>query len=145
LDTRFKRASREYAELAQLIQKDLGDSISLASVSQYPMVNTSILFDFLPANVKGHTTLSDIETTVGDLLYHGYIHTQQQNNARIRNQGEVPIPANLNYRDVSGLSHEMVERLERVRPHNFGQAYRIPGITPGALSTLLFFLKTSKD
>ncbi|MFL6333321.1 MAG: tRNA uridine-5-carboxymethylaminomethyl(34) synthesis enzyme MnmG [Pyrinomonadaceae bacterium] len=145
LDTRFKRSSREYAELSQLIQKDLGDSISLASVSQYPTVNTSILFDFLPSSVKGRITFSELETTVGDLLYHGYIRTQQQNNERVRNQGEVPIPANLKFREVSGLSHEMVERLERVRPQNFGQASRIPGLTPGALSTLLFFLKTSKN
>jgi tRNA uridine 5-carboxymethylaminomethyl modification enzyme len=145
LDTRYKRSSREYAELSRLLQKDLGDSISLASVSQYPMVNTSILFDFLPSSMKGHTTYSELETTVGDLLYHGYIRTQQQNNERIRNQGEVLIPSNLNFRDISGLSHEMVERLERVRPQNFGQACRIPGMTPGALSTLLFFLKTSRN
>jgi tRNA uridine 5-carboxymethylaminomethyl modification enzyme len=145
LDTRFKRSSREYSELARLIQKDLGDSISLASLSQYPTVDTSILFDFLPSNVKTYTNISDLETTVGDLLYHGYIRTQQQNNERIRNQAEVSIPADVNFKDISGLSHEMVERLERVRPQTFGQACRIPGMTPGALSTLLFFLKSSKN
>lgn len=145
LDTRFKRSSWEYAQLARLIQKDLGDSISLASISQYPTVNTAVLFDFLPSGIKNHTTFSELETTVGDLLYHGYIRAQQHNNDRIRNQAEVLIPANLSFRDISGLSHEMVERLERVRPQNFGQACRIPGITPGALSTLLFFLKTSKN
>lgn len=145
LDTRFKRSTHEYTELARLIQKDLGESISLASISQYPTVDTSILFNFLPSGIKSNTTFSDLETTVGDILYHGYIRTQQQNNERIRNQAEVLIPTNLNYKDVSGLSHEMVERLERVRPQNFGQARRIPGMTPGALSTLLFFLKTSKN
>ncbi len=145
LDTRFKRSTREYAELARFIQKDLGDSISLASISQYPTVDTATLFNFLPTGVKSHATFSELETTVGDILYHGYIRTQQQNNERIHNQAEVLIPANLNFRDISGLSHEMVERLERVRPQNFGQARRIPGMTPGALSTLLFFLKTSKN
>lgn len=145
LDTRFKRSTQEYAELARLIQKDLGDSISLASISQHPTVNTSILINFLPSDIKSQVTFSELETTVGDLLYHGYIRTQQQNNERIRNQAEVLIPASLSFRNVSGLSHEMVERLERVRPQNFGQACRIPGMTPGALSTLLFFLKTSKN
>jgi tRNA uridine 5-carboxymethylaminomethyl modification enzyme len=145
LDTRFKRTSHEYAELSRLIQKDLGDSISLAAVSQYPTVDTSILFDFLPSSIKSHATFSELETTVGDILYHGYIRTQQQNNERISNQSEVLIPSTLNFGTVSGLSHEMVERLERVRPQNFGQACRIPGMTPGALSTLLFFLKTSKN
>jgi tRNA uridine 5-carboxymethylaminomethyl modification enzyme len=145
LDTRFNRSTQEYAEVARLTQRDLGDSISLASVSQYPTVNTSILFSFLPSGIKDHATLSELETTVGDLLYYGYLRTQQQNNERVRNQAEVLIPANLNFRDVSGLSHEMVERLERVRPQNFGQVCRIPGMTPGALSTLLFFLKTSRN
>lgn len=145
LDTRFKRSTHEYAELARLTQRDLGDSISLASISHYPTIDTSILFDFLPSSVKSHTTFSELETTVGDLLYHGYIRNQQQNNERVRNQAEVSIPADLSFRDISGLSHEMVERLERVRPRNFGQACRIPGMTPGALSTLLFFLKTSRN
>jgi tRNA uridine 5-carboxymethylaminomethyl modification enzyme len=145
LDTHFMRSTQQYAELARLIQKDLGDSISLASISQYPMVNTSILFNLLPPGIKSNATFSELETTVGDLLYHGYICTQQQNNERLHNQAELQIPTNLKFRDVSGLSHEMVERLERVRPRNFGQASRIPGLTPGALSTLLFFLKTSKN
>ncbi len=145
LDTRFKRSSREYSELSRIVQKDLGDSISLASISQYPVVNASIIFDFLPPGIKSYATLSELETTIGDLLYHGYIRNQQQNNERIRNQAEVLIPTHLSFRDISGLSHEMVERLERVRPQNFGQACRIPGMTPGALSTLLFFLKTSKN
>ena len=145
LDIRFKRSSHEYSELSRLIQKDLGDSISLASLSQYPTVDTSIIFDFLPLNLKSYVTFSEIETTVGDLLYHGYIRTQKQNNERVRNQSDVTIPNTINFKEVSGLSHEMVERLERVRPQSFGQACRIPGMTPGALSTLLFFLKTSKN
>jgi tRNA uridine 5-carboxymethylaminomethyl modification enzyme len=145
LDTRFKRSTQEHAALSRLIQKDLGDSISLATISQNPTVDTSIIFDFLPSNIKSYASVSELETTVGDLLYHGYIRTQQQNNLRSRNQGEVVIPTNLSFKDVSGLSHEMVERLERVKPQTFGQACRIPGMTPGALSTLLFFLKTSKN
>jgi len=145
LDTRFKRSSQEYAELSRLMQKDLGDSISLATVAQYPTVNTSLIFDFLPSSIKSYATFSELETTLGDLLYHGYIRTQHQNNERIRNQSEVSIPATLNFKELSGLSHEMVERLERVRPQTFGQACRIPGMTPGALSTLLFFLKTSRN
>jgi len=145
LETRFKRSDQEYEELARLFQRDLGDSISLASLSQYPSADASIILNFIPSEVRNHTSLSDLETTLGDLLYHGYIRAQQQNNERIRNQGEVPIPSNLQFGQISGLSHEMVERLERIRPQNFGQACRIPGITPGALSTLLFFLKTSKN
>jgi tRNA uridine 5-carboxymethylaminomethyl modification enzyme len=145
LETRIKRSDFGYAELSRQIQRDLGDSVSLAAISQYPTVNAPFIFGLLPSNVRSSISLSELETGIGDLLYHGYIRVQQQNNERIRNQSEVLIPSSLNFRQVSGLSHEMVERLERIRPQSFGQACRIPGMTPGALSTLLFFLRTSKN
>lgn len=145
LETRFKRSDKEYEEIVRLVQKDLGDTISLASLSQLPAVDASLIFNYLPSDIRTHTKISDLETTIGDILYHGYIRAQESNNERIRNQGDFPIPVNINFKEVSGLSREMVERLERIRPQNFGQACRIPGMTPGALSTLLFFLRTSKN
>jgi len=145
LETRFKRSDKEYDELTRFVQKDLGDIISLASLSQLSAVDPSVIFKYLPSHIRTQTKISDLETTIGDILYHGYIRTQELNNERIRNQGDLPIPINLKFNQVSGLSREMVERLERIRPQNFGQACRIPGMTPGALSTLLFFLRTSKN
>ncbi|HEX8720897.1 MAG TPA: tRNA uridine-5-carboxymethylaminomethyl(34) synthesis enzyme MnmG [Pyrinomonadaceae bacterium] len=145
LETRFKRSDREYEELSRVTERDLGDSISLAALCQMPSVDSSLIFNFLPYSLRTHINLADLETSVGDILYHGYIRAQNQTNERIRNQAEMEIPSSLQFKQVSGLSHEMVERLERIRPQTFGQACRIPGMTPGALSTLLFFLKTSKN
>ena len=54
------------------------------------------------------------------------------------------IPANLSFKAVASLSHEMVERLERVRPQNFGEARKIPGVTPAALSNLLVHLSARR-
>jgi tRNA uridine 5-carboxymethylaminomethyl modification enzyme len=145
LETRFKRSDKEYEEIARLVQKDFGDTISLASLSQLSIVDASLIFNYLPSHIQMYTKISDLETVIGDILYHGYIRAQESNNERIRNQVDFPIPLNMNFKEVSGLSREMVERLERIRPQNFGQACRIPGITPGALSTLLFFLRTSRN
>ena len=145
LETRFKRSDKEYEELARQLQKDLGDSISLAALAQLPEVDTALIFNLLPSGLRSQTKLSELETSIGDVIYHGYIRAQHQNIERLRNQDYVQIPANLQFGKVSGLSHEMVERLERIRPQTFGQASRIPGMTPGALSTLLFFLKTSTN
>jgi tRNA uridine 5-carboxymethylaminomethyl modification enzyme len=47
------------------------------------------------------------------------------------------VPNDYNFRAINGLSNEMVDRLERSRPQTFGQARRILGLTPAALSTLL--------
>ena len=52
-----------------------------------------------------------------------------------------PIPVNLNYDQVAGLSREAVERLEKVMPGSLGQASRIPGITPAAVSVLNIHLE----
>jgi tRNA uridine 5-carboxymethylaminomethyl modification enzyme len=144
VETRFKRSDAKYRELSVAIGKDLGDSTSLAGIAQYPSVDSSLIHKYLPSHIQAACNLSDLDTAIADLLYHGYIRVQSDNNERIRSYDSLPIPQNINYRSISGLSNEMVERLERNKPHNFGQARRMSGITPGALSTLLFFLKTAK-
>lgn len=144
VETRFKRSDAQYRELTLAIGKELGDSTSLAQLAQYPTVDSSLIYKYLPSQMQSTCTLSDLDTAIADLLYHGYLRAQSDNNERIRSYDSLPIPQNINYRSISGLSNEMVERLERNKPHNFGQARRMSGITPGALSTLLFFLKTAK-
>lgn len=144
IETRFRRSDAKYRELSLLIGKDLGDSISLASISQYSSLELSLIYNFLPLNIQAESNISELQTAIADLLYHGYIRAQNDNNERIRSYDNLPIPQNINYRLISGLSNEIIERLERNRPHNFGQVRRVSGMTPGALSTLLFFLKTCK-
>ena len=142
IETRFKRSDSEYDEISRLLERDLGDSISLANLSQFPNVNPETLLNYLPSNIKANVSISDLETVVADLLYHGYVRAQYQANERINHYDNLVLPANLNYSQISGLSREMVERLERAKPFNFGSIRRIPGMTAGALSTLLFYLKS---
>jgi tRNA uridine 5-carboxymethylaminomethyl modification enzyme len=140
--TRFKRTDSSYQDFSCLLGRDLGDSVSLVNLSQFSGINSSMIFDYLPGNFKSNTKLPDLETTLADLLYHGYIRSHSQSVNYLNNYEDLPIPADFNYKQISGLSHEMVERLERIQPINFGQARRIAGLTAGALSTLLFFLKS---
>jgi tRNA uridine 5-carboxymethylaminomethyl modification enzyme len=142
--TRFKRSEPEYQNLARLVGKDLGDSVSLGQLSFYPQIPSSTVFDFLPASVKANANLHELETALADLLYHGYIKNQTQSFDRIFSHDRFPIPAHFDYRRINGLSHEMVERLERTRPETFGQARKTPGLTPVAISLLLFSLKAHK-
>jgi tRNA uridine 5-carboxymethylaminomethyl modification enzyme len=144
VETRFRRSDAKYQEFSAVIGKDLGDSTSLACVSQYPSVDPSLIYDCLPSDIRAETNLSEIRSAAADLLYHGYLRAQVGNNERIRSHDSLPIPKSINYYSISGLSNEMVERLERNVPHNFGQARRIAGITPGALSTLLYYLKSGR-
>ena len=137
---RLKRNDPNYHAFSNLLSKDLGDSISLFHLAQYPQIGADLIRQQLPTALRSSTTLNDLQTSLADLLYRGYINAQQRTSERIHHHDHVPIPVEFNYRLISGLSHEMVERLERARPDNFGQARRISGMTPASLSLLLFCL-----
>jgi tRNA uridine 5-carboxymethylaminomethyl modification enzyme len=73
--------------------------------------------------------------------YAGYIERQEQEVERQRRNEETPLPADLDYAALTGLSHEVRQQLSQVRPGTIGQAGRIPGVTPAAVSILLVHLK----
>jgi tRNA uridine 5-carboxymethylaminomethyl modification enzyme len=73
--------------------------------------------------------------------YEGYIERQREEVARRREFEELPLPADLDYWRVTGLSAEVQQKLSRFRPETIGQASRISGITPAAISLLLVHLK----
>ena len=73
--------------------------------------------------------------------YAGYLQRQRDEIERQRQQEHLALPGDLDYASVSGLSAEAVEKLGRVRPETVGQAARIPGVTPAAISLLLVHLK----
>ena len=73
--------------------------------------------------------------------YQGYIDRQQEEVDRARHYEEMPLPDDLDYRDVRGLSIEAQQKLNKQRPQTLGQAGRISGITPAAISLLLVYLK----
>ncbi len=73
--------------------------------------------------------------------YAGYIERQQAEIERQRAHETSQLPHEIDYRHVSGLSNEVRQRLAEVRPLTLGQAARIPGVTPAAISLLLIHLK----
>lgn len=73
--------------------------------------------------------------------YAGYIERQQDEIERQRRNEETSLPLDLDYAQITGLSHEVRQKLEQARPATLGQAGRIPGVTPAALSILLVHLK----
>jgi tRNA uridine 5-carboxymethylaminomethyl modification enzyme len=73
--------------------------------------------------------------------YAGYIQRQEEEMARMKKLESLFLPPELNYDDIPGLSAEVKEKLSKVRPASIGQAFRISGITPAALSILMVYLK----
>ena len=75
------------------------------------------------------------------IKYAGYIERQRREADRLARAGARTIPSGFTYRGLSGLSHELVEKLERVRPESLGRASRIDGMTPAALGLLAVHLQ----
>lgn len=73
--------------------------------------------------------------------YAGYIERQQDEIARLRASEDVRLPEDIDYTAISGLSREIQQKLGQARPETLGQAGRIPGVTPAAISLLLIHLK----
>jgi tRNA uridine 5-carboxymethylaminomethyl modification enzyme len=73
--------------------------------------------------------------------YAGYLKRQHQEIDRQQRHEDLQLPGNLDYSQVGGLSNEARQSLEAVRPQTLGQAARVPGLTPAALSLLLVHLK----
>ena len=73
--------------------------------------------------------------------YEGYITRQQMEIDRMRRHEHTPLPADLDYGEVGGLSNEVRQKLQAARPETLARAGRIPGVTPAAVSQLLIHLK----
>ena len=140
--TRFKRSSVEYASISQLLGCDLGDSITLAQLSMRQGANADMILRLLPDEIGNG---NELDTVLADLLYRGYVEMQHNADQRISHSDNLKVPENFSYTTVSGLSNEMVERLERAKPQTFAQIRKISGLTPSAISTVLVHLTAQKS
>jgi tRNA uridine 5-carboxymethylaminomethyl modification enzyme len=89
-------------------------------------------------NARVRNELKSVET---EIKYAGYLDQQRKAIDKLKKAEQRAIPADFAYAGISGLSREMQETLARVRPQTLGQASRIPGVTPAALSLLNVYLE----
>ena len=94
----------------------------------------------------GEPGLGEAESAVREQVeiaakYQGYIDRQKDEVARSRGQEHVKLPADLDYSEIHGLPIEAQQKLNAQKPETIGQASRISGITPAAISLLLVHLK----
>jgi tRNA uridine 5-carboxymethylaminomethyl modification enzyme len=93
----------------------------------------------------GEEPVGGVLTTVEtETKYEGYIQQQERQIIRMRDSDLRRIPARFSFSGIPGLSREIQEKLERVRPETLGQAGRIPGITPAAIAVLDVYLNISR-
>lgn len=123
-----------------LLKSSLSREASLEDLIRRPEVNYKTLNQIpgLGSEVENQQALEQVEIQI---KYAGYIARQQEEiNKQLRHE-ETLLPADYDYSIVSGLSNEVVSKLTDARPQTIGQASRISGITPAAISLLLVYLK----
>ncbi|MDA0272287.1 MAG: tRNA uridine-5-carboxymethylaminomethyl(34) synthesis enzyme MnmG, partial [Proteobacteria bacterium] len=126
------------AAIESLLGKTLAREYSLYDLAKRPEVK---VVDLLRA--IGHEELPEDVTEQVEIAckYQGYITRQQDEIDRVRAQQDFPLPVDLDYAGIHGLSNEVVQKLNQVKPATLGQAGRISGVTPAAVSLLLVHLK----
>ncbi|MEJ2689940.1 MAG: tRNA uridine-5-carboxymethylaminomethyl(34) synthesis enzyme MnmG, partial [Deltaproteobacteria bacterium] len=113
--------------------------VSLAEFLRRPEVNLDII-QRLTGRELGLSAEESQEVEL-QIKYQGYIDRQQEQVERFQRTEAVLLPDDFDYKEMSGLSKEVVEKLSRIRPRSLGQASRISGITPAAIGVLQVHLK----
>lgn len=130
----------DFSLLNSFLKKPLTRKISGTDLLKRPEINYEKLCKlnvFKPV-VLDQQVFEQIEI---QLKYAGYINRQQEEiNKHLRNEKTL-LPNNINYTDIAGLSKEVIDKLNKQKPCSIGQASRISGITPAAISNLLIWLK----
>jgi len=127
-------------KIEELLGEPLRRERTLMDLLQRPNVNFKMLQQLpgVDLHVTDETIIEQIDIQA---KYAGYIDRQQLEIDRQRRHTEMLIPESMDYSGVKGLSNEAQQKLMAVRPHTIGQATRISGITPAAISLLLVHLK----
>ncbi len=117
----------------------LKSGMKLYELLKRPEVEIKALSELIP-DLKEFSDdiLSEIET---EIKYSGYINKQLKEVEKFKKLESMKLPEDLNYYEIPGLSNEMKEKFSRVRPTSIGQALRIPGVTPAAISAIQIYLK----
>ncbi len=138
--TRYKRSSVEYASVSQILEADLGDAFTLSQLAMRQGVGSELIGKLLPQEIVGEIRALELNTALADSMYSGYILKQAVAVERVNHHDSLKVPESFQFDGISGLSHEMVERLQRAKPRTFSQVRSISGLTPAALSTVLVHL-----
>ena len=114
----------------------LNNNSSLYDILKRP----SVLYKNLPAAEESFPSnvIDEIEASV---KYEGYIKRQKTDIERLQRNENTPIPKNIDYKNVVGLSNEVKQKLSEAQPESIARASRLPGITPAAISLLMVHIK----
>jgi len=120
------------------LERAPSDPVTAWELLARPGVGYAAVAELVDSGIAPGSELAQLLET--EARYTGYLRRQDAEIARLRRQETQAIPEGFDYARVRGLSTEVREKLESARPGTLGQAGRIPGVTPAAVSLLLVHL-----
>ena len=141
----LKQAMLSPKDLQALALEDLGYSsvgrMTAADLLRRPSTRYEAIEPYLLRGERTAPAAPVLEQVLIQLKYSGYLSRQQQEVDRQKQLLETAIPDDFVYQGLAGLSNEMVQKLQSIRPRTLDQASRISGVTPAAISILLVYIK----
>jgi tRNA uridine 5-carboxymethylaminomethyl modification enzyme len=125
--------------LASLGSAQLKDSILVRDLARRPELALGQILAHHPFDSQVPDDL--ISAMEIDLKFSGYLERQEEDIQKLKKLESETIPANFDYDGIPSLRMEFREKLKKHRPHSLGQAMRIPGLTPSAISVMAVYLK----
>jgi tRNA uridine 5-carboxymethylaminomethyl modification enzyme len=154
LSGRVGRISAEIERLGKTaINPSRETNLKLAGWDSSPLKKTVCMDELLSRPELSYAQIIELSPPESPLLpdeifqveveakYRGFIQRQEEEVLRFRKIEDMRIPPDFSYRELPGLSNEVKEKLQKVRPVSLGQASRISGVTPAAVSMLMVYLK----
>ena len=133
-----KKKSDIESELKRLKTTKVSSN-SLEGLLRRPGISYQNIMAFYPPPYEISPQVAEqIEISV---KYEGYVVQQNKEIERFKKIEQIKIPTNIDYSKITGLSTEVKEKLNKIKPYSLGQASRISGITPSAISILMIYLK----
>ncbi len=151
-ETAFNRYQAKQGRLERLmkhlnqvrVQVD-GGKIPAAQALKRPEIKIEAYLDTVPDDLGEKLSWEEMKAVETAIKYEGYLKQQTNEIEKMRKAESRRIPLDFEYHAIPGLSREMIEKLSRVRPTTIGQASRIPGVTPAALSILHIQLEMNSN
>lgn len=124
--------------LNQVLKSPLSKEANLQDLLKRPEITYQHLSEITGQRVNDQEVAQQVEIQI---KYQGYIDRQKEEIDRLRRYEATAIPEDMDYASFDGLSNEVTQKLLKAKPATLGQAARIPGVTPAAVSLLLIQLK----
>lgn len=141
-NTWIQPGTEQAAGVSAVLGQDLRHEYSLIDLIKRPELNYQTLSELIELPEVNEQAAEQLEI---QLKYEGYIHRQQEEVDKLRRHETAVLPEDFDYQQVNGLSNEVKQKLKTVRPQTLGQAARISGVTPVAISLLLIHLKKNNQ